>query len=48
MDGFGRTEEHSAHVGYACEQVHAPVLEHDGGRDVVGERETESRNTEWV
>jgi hypothetical protein len=36
--GAERTKEHSAHVGYAREQVHAPVLEHDGGRDVVGER----------
>ena len=49
----GRTEEHGAHVGYAREQVHAPVLEHDGCRAVVGEKETvvtrqepESRDTE--
>ena len=33
--GRGRTEEHGAHVGHACEQVDTPVLEHDGGCAVV-------------
>lgn len=34
LDG-GRTEQHGAHVGYACEQVDTPVLEHDGGCAMV-------------
>lgn len=35
LSGSGRTEEHGAHVGHACEQVDTPVLEHDGGCAVV-------------
>jgi hypothetical protein len=38
----GRTEEHGAHVGHACEQVHAPILEHDGGR-VAADGENDQR-----